>query len=106
MPYIAPIVEGHGEVEAVPALLQRIAEMEAPDRLLEVNRPIRVKAGSFLNDQDYFKRYVTLASSKAQNNRPPANWAQNSPTGRIRMPSSVLRAWGSRQTTRRCLMRG
>jgi len=65
MPYIAPIVEGHGEVEAVPALLQRIAEMEAPDRLLEVNRPIRVKAGSFLNDQDYFKRYVTLASSKA-----------------------------------------
>jgi Domain of unknown function (DUF4276) len=58
-------VEGHGEVEAVPALLQRIALLVRPDGVLRVNPPIRVKSGSFLNDRDYFQRQVTLASAKA-----------------------------------------
>jgi hypothetical protein len=31
-----------------------------------VNPAIRIKAGSFLNDEDYFRRYVELASRKAQ----------------------------------------
>lgn len=32
---------------------------------LDVNPPIRVKAGSFLNDQSYFRKYVSLAAEKA-----------------------------------------
>ena len=65
MLYLAPIVEGHGEVEAVPVLLNRIVNVVAPDRALRVNPPIRVKSGSFLNDADYFRRQVMLAMAKA-----------------------------------------
>ncbi len=65
MPYIAPIVEGHGEVEAVPALLHRIAGLAGVEGALRVNAPIRVKAGSFLRDQDYFHKQVALAAAKA-----------------------------------------
>lgn len=65
MGYIAPIIEGHGEVEAVPALLHRIAQVEAPNHVLIVNAPIRVKAGSFFNDEIYFRKYITLAAGKA-----------------------------------------
>jgi len=65
MPYIAPIVEGHGEVEAVPALLHRIAILAGVEGTLRVNAPIRVKAGSFLRDHDYFRKQVALAAAKA-----------------------------------------
>jgi hypothetical protein len=65
MKFLAPIVEGHGEVEAVPILLHRIASAVEPNNPIRVNRPIRVKAGSFLNDAGYFEKYVTLASGKA-----------------------------------------
>lgn len=41
MPYIAPIVEGHGEVEAVPALLHRIGVLAGVEATLRVNAPIR-----------------------------------------------------------------
>lgn len=64
MTFFAPIVEGHGEVDAVPALIHRIASGYGA-ATVRVNTPIRVKAGSFLNDADYFSRYLTLASSKA-----------------------------------------
>jgi Domain of unknown function (DUF4276) len=65
MCFLAPIVEGHGEVEAVPALLHRIARDTAFQGVLRVNPPIRVKAGSFLHDQDYFHKQILLASAKA-----------------------------------------
>lgn len=65
MPYIAPIVEGHGEVEAVPALLHRIAQGETQNITLRVNSPIRVKAGSFLNNDTYFRKQIILAAAKA-----------------------------------------
>lgn len=67
MPVIVPIVEGYGEVRAVPLLLRRIAG-EAGDQFVatSINPPIRVKAGSFVNDQDYFCRYVSLAAEKAK----------------------------------------
>ena len=58
-------MEGHGEVEALPALLHRIARSTAFTGVLRVNPPIRVKSGSFLNDDDYFRRQVTLATAKA-----------------------------------------
>ena len=65
MPFVAPIVEGHGEVEAVPALLHRIAGRGSFRGLLRVNPPIRVKQGSFVNDEAYFDRQVRLAAAKA-----------------------------------------
>lgn len=65
MLYVAPIVEGHGEAEAVPVLLHRIAGQAGFSGALRVNAPIRVKAGSFLHDEDYFRRQVTLAGAKA-----------------------------------------
>jgi hypothetical protein len=63
--YIAPIVEGHGEKEAVPALLYRLARVAGTERPLRVNHPIFVKASSFLHDAAYLTRYATLAAGKA-----------------------------------------
>jgi hypothetical protein len=65
MRYIASIVEGHGEVEALPALLHRIARLSPFTGVLLVNPPLRVKSGSFFNDHDYFHKQVTLATAKA-----------------------------------------
>lgn len=62
---IVPIVEGQGEVHAVPNLLHRIVAAAAPDALLRVSAPIRVKASSFLQDDEYFRRHVLLAGAKA-----------------------------------------
>lgn len=59
----APIVEGHGEVYAVPDLLRRLGQAVA--MAVTVNPPIRIASGSFMNDRTYFHRYVTLAASKA-----------------------------------------
>ena len=65
MIYIAPIVEGHGEVEAVPALLHRIFNVIGYNGQVLINPPIRVKVGSFLTDPNYRRRMILLASSKA-----------------------------------------
>lgn len=63
--YIASIVEGHGEVEAFPPLLHRIAKAEGFLGNLITNPPIRVKSGSFINDDAYRKKNILLASAKA-----------------------------------------
>lgn len=65
MAVFVPIVEGHGEVQAVPALLYRLAQQANPEIPVRVNPPIRVKSGSFLNDDDYFRRQFALAAAKA-----------------------------------------
>jgi hypothetical protein len=65
MQFVAPIVEGHGEVEAVPALLHRIAASAGVAGDLRVNPPIRVKSRSFLQDDGYFRKQVALAAAKA-----------------------------------------
>ena len=65
MVFIAPIVEGHGEVDALPALLHRIQLSIPSAQTLQINAPIRVKSGSFLNKHDDFQRHVVLAASKA-----------------------------------------
>jgi len=72
--FIAPIVEGHGEVQAVPILLRRIAEEAVPDALLQINPALRVKAGSFINDAEYFNKYVEIAARKARQAR---EWPQS-----------------------------
>lgn len=51
--FIAPIVEGHGEVQALPVLLRRFATGLVPTSQLNVNPALRVKAGSFANDTTY-----------------------------------------------------
>jgi hypothetical protein len=64
--FIAPIVEGTGETQAVERLLWRIAQAAAPGSVLRVNQPIRVKSGSFLNDTKERDRHVLLAAAKAR----------------------------------------
>jgi hypothetical protein len=65
MAFIAPIVEGHGEIDALPALLHRIRTSLPSAPILHINPPIRVKAESFLNRRDEFRRHVELAALKA-----------------------------------------
>ena len=61
---IVTIVEGHGEVEAVPVLLRRIARQIAPDAAPDLPRPIRVKRNRFLRAGE-LERAVGLAAAKA-----------------------------------------
>lgn len=64
--FVAPIVEGHGEVEAVPVLLRRLLWEVSPEASLRLNPPLRVKASSFFADERCFARYVELAVRKAR----------------------------------------
>ncbi len=63
---IVPIVEGHGEVSALPTLLYRLAGAAGYRGLLRVNPPIRVKATAFLQpDHSDFRKHMALARAKA-----------------------------------------
>jgi Domain of unknown function (DUF4276) len=65
--FIASIVEGHGEQQALPVLLRRLhGESPAATLPLKVNPPIRVKAASFLSDGGYRSGYVQMAAAKAR----------------------------------------
>ena len=57
---ICSIVEGDGEVEAVPILLRRIAAEVSPEIILHVPRPIRLPRTKIKRD-DELKRAVQLA---------------------------------------------
>jgi hypothetical protein len=61
---VVPIVEGHGEVAAVPVLVQRLCA--AAGRPVTVNPPIRVRVRSFLQEGREFERYIALAVEKAR----------------------------------------
>lgn len=62
---IAAIVEGDGEVRALPVLLRRI--FERLGATIETSTPIRVKRNRFLarNRDNEFNRYLRLAATKA-----------------------------------------
>jgi hypothetical protein len=62
---VVPIVEGHGEVAAVPELLRRMVAWSAPSCYVEVAPPIRTARSKFLNDPDEFSKMLQLASLKA-----------------------------------------
>ena len=64
--FVAPIVEGHGEVQAVPILLRRFLAELRDDAWVRVNPSLRIKAGSFLNDEAYFTKHLELAARKAK----------------------------------------
>jgi len=62
---VATIVEGDGEVQALPVLLRRLGEWLTPDQYVHVASPIRVHRDRFLNKEDEFRRHVLLAAAKA-----------------------------------------
>jgi hypothetical protein len=64
--FIVPIVEGHGEVIAIPPLLRKIAMIYDSSIVVHIGEPIRVKSGSFLNIDKEFSRFVNLAAEKAK----------------------------------------
>ncbi|WP_326542851.1 DUF4276 family protein [Pseudorhodoferax sp.] len=66
MIFIAPIVEGSGETQALERLIWRIAQAVSTDAILRINQPIRVKSGSFFNDASERGRHVLLAAAKAR----------------------------------------
>ena len=61
------IVEGHGEVFAVPILIRRIASRVAPDSALNIPRPIRVKRNKIVQARE-LERAVALAAARAGKN--------------------------------------
>lgn len=65
MTQVASIVEGDGEVAALPVLLRRLCEWLTPEVNANVLTPIRVQKDRFLNRQEEFDRYLRLASAKA-----------------------------------------
>lgn len=62
---VASIVEGHGEVEALPVLFRRLVSAWSIAGPVEFPTPIRVKRDRFLNQPREFDRCVELAALKA-----------------------------------------
>jgi len=60
---VYPIVEGHGEVEAVPVLLRRIA-MEFEKYDLRVESPYRLPRGSMLHSEEKLNAALRLAAGR------------------------------------------
>ena len=62
---IVSIVEGDGEVIALPVLLRRLWMWRSPHATIEIARPIRVRRNAFLQRSDEFRRMLLLAAAKA-----------------------------------------
>lgn len=67
MTQVASIVEGDGEVGALPILLRRISQWRTPDVFSQILPPIRVYKDRFLNRQEEFSRHLQLAGAKCGN---------------------------------------
>jgi hypothetical protein len=61
---VVPIVEGDGEVAALPVLLRRIDDWLSPAIPVEVAYPIRVRRDQFLQRRDVFEKQLRLAALK------------------------------------------
>lgn len=68
MTTIASIVEGDGEVAALPVLLRRVRAWLSPEVKIELPEPIRVRRDRFLNRPKEFRRHVLLAAAKCGDN--------------------------------------
>lgn len=64
---VASIVEGDGEVAALPILLRRLAEWRTPGHYPDIQAPIRVRRDRFLNRDEEFRRHLLLAAAKCGN---------------------------------------
>jgi hypothetical protein len=62
---IVSIVEGDGEVAALPVLLRRLAQWRSPDTYPDVPAPIRVRRDRFINREEECRRHLLLAAAKA-----------------------------------------
>lgn len=62
---LSAIVEGDGEVAALPVLLRRISEWRTPEAYVNVLAPIRVYKDRFLNREEEFSRHLKLAAAKS-----------------------------------------
>jgi hypothetical protein len=62
---LIPIVEGHGDVEAVPLLLRRVFHEHLDRTGIEVLRSIRVPKSKLLKDGE-LERAVELAARQTQ----------------------------------------
>ena len=61
---VVSIVEGHGEVGALPQLLRRVGQWKTPNHFPNILSPIRVRKDRFLNKDDEFRRHIQMASHK------------------------------------------
>lgn len=61
---VASIVEGDGEVKALPIILRRLHALDGPAEHVEVLAPIRVHKDRFLNREEEFRRHLLLAAAK------------------------------------------
>jgi len=67
---IASIVEGAGEVHALPILLRRLADWRTSGSFVEALPSIRVRRDRFLNREKEFRRHLLLAGAKCS----PDGW--------------------------------
>lgn len=63
---VISIVEGDGEVAAVPVLLRRLNQWLSPETPVNVSRPIRVRRDQFLRRDDIFRKQLLIASAMCQ----------------------------------------
>lgn len=61
---VASIVEGDGEVQALPVLLRRLNDWRPGEGHVQPLTPIKVRRDRFLNREDEFRKYVLLAAAK------------------------------------------
>ncbi|MBV8046542.1 MAG: DUF4276 family protein [Paludibacterium sp.] len=64
MTAVVTVVEGDGEVQALPILLRRLTEWYAPGEYINIPTPIRVRKDRFINKEDEFKKHLLLAAAK------------------------------------------
>ena len=64
MTTVASIVEGDGEVAALPILLRRLSQWRGAAEYVDVLTPIRVYKDRFLNRPEEFSRHLKLAAAK------------------------------------------
>lgn len=64
MTAVASIVEGDGEVAALPILLRRLSQWRGAAEYVNVLPPIRVYKDRFLNRPEEFSRHLKLAAAK------------------------------------------
>jgi len=61
---ISSIVEGEGEVQALPVLLRRMVAEFGGGAYADILKPIRVRKDRFINKGDDFKKFLLLAAAQ------------------------------------------
>lgn len=65
---VVPIVEGDGEVKALPVLLRRLNVWLSPDLFANVIQPVRVRRDQFLNKEADFVKKIRIAAGLCGDN--------------------------------------